>query len=108
MRSIVSERRAWRPRLGNDEAAPPATFVRQHIHEALEAAGIHDRFRPAHDFRVASATSGVLAGEHPTKLMERCGWENYSTAKGYIELAGVVHHEEADKLAALRLGQKTA
>jgi integrase len=79
-------------------------FYREAMHAALKAAGINDRFRPAHDLRVTSLTSGVLANEHPARLMQRAGHKNYETTKGYISLAGQVFHEDADALAAMRLG----
>jgi hypothetical protein len=57
--------------------------------------------------RVTSATSGILANENPVKLMARNGWTSYDTAKRYIDLTGQVFPEEAETLAALRLGQRT-
>ena len=36
--------------------------------------------------------------------MQRAGHKNYETTKGYISLAGQVIHEDADALAAMRLG----
>jgi integrase len=82
-------------------------FYREAMHAALKEAGITDRFRPAHDLRVTSLTSGVLANEHPARLMQRAGHKNYETTKGYISLAGQVFHEDADALAAMRLGVVT-
>jgi integrase len=81
---------------------------RESVHAALRAVGITDRFRPAHDLRVTSATSGVLNNEHTSKLMARHGWTSYDTAKKYIDLAGQVFPEEAEALAAYRLGAVTA
>lgn len=40
--------------------------------------------------------------------MARHGWTSYETAKRYIELAGQVFPEEAEALAAYRLGAVTA
>jgi hypothetical protein len=39
--------------------------------------------------------------------MARNGWTSYDTAKRYIDLTGQVFPEEAETLAALRLGQRT-
>lgn len=77
---------------------------RKTVKEAVKATGIHDRFRQSHDLRVTSATSGILANENPVKLMTRNGWTSYETAKKYIDLAGQVFPEEAERLEALRLG----
>jgi integrase/recombinase XerC len=43
--------------------ASPHTY-RKLVKKAVEAVGITDRFRPFHDLRVTSLTSGVLANEH--------------------------------------------
>jgi integrase len=77
---------------------------REEVHKALKAAGIHDRFRPAHDLRVTSLTEGALAGESPVVLMARAGHRSFATTKRYLDLAGVVFKDEAEKLAARRLG----
>jgi integrase len=81
-----------------------ADRYRTKVKAALKEAGVTDRFRPAHDLRVTSLTSGVLANEHPVKLMARAGHTSYATTRKYIELAGEVFPEEAEALAALRLG----
>lgn len=71
-----------------------ADYYRATVRAAVRAAGIEDRFRPFHDLRVTSATSGILAREHISKIMERGGWENHATMKPYIKLAGVVSHKK--------------
>lgn len=81
----------------------PARY-RNAVKEAFTAAGLKGRFRPAHDLRVTSATSGILTDEHPTKAMTRHGWKNYSTYRRYQQLVGQVFPEEAETLAAFRLG----
>jgi integrase len=73
---------------------------------AQKAAGIAGDIRPAHDMRVTSLTTGVLAGEHPAKLMARAGHRSYETTKGYIDLAGVVAKDDAEAVAGLLLGAK--
>jgi integrase/recombinase XerD len=73
-------------------------YFRRAMKEALEAAGIEGRFRPAHDLRVSSITNGVLVGEHPSKLMQRAGHTNYDTTRGYIQLAGEMFLDDADAL----------
>lgn len=84
-------------------------YYRTALHEAREKAGI-EWFRPAHDLRVTSITSGILNGEEIPKLMQRVGHRNYATTQVYVQLAGRVFHDDADALEALRLGQpvKTA
>jgi integrase len=77
------------------------------VKEAAKAVGITERFRPAHDLRVTSITSGVLVGEHPDKLRARAGHRNYKTTQGYIKMAGVVFQEDADALAAFFSGKPT-
>jgi integrase len=82
----------------------PETY-RETVKEAVKAAGISDKFRPAHDLRVTSITSGVLAGEHTSKLMARVGHTDYATTKRYIDLAGEVFPDEAARLEELRFGK---
>jgi integrase len=77
---------------------------REAFREAQHAAGVEGYIRPAHDLRVTSITSGVLAGEHPSKIMQRAGHRSYQTTRGYIDLAGEVFPEDAEALASLRLG----
>lgn len=62
-------------------------FYRDAFRVAQNAAGVEGDIRPAHDMRVTSLTTGVLAGEHPAKLMARAGHRSYETTKGYIDLA---------------------
>jgi integrase len=78
---------------------------REEVHAAIKAAGISDRFRPSHDLRVTSLTEGALAGEGEAVLMARAGHRSFATTKRYLDLAGVVFRDEAEKLAARRLGQ---
>jgi integrase len=80
---------------------------RSTVKEAARAVGILERFRPFHDMRVTSATSGVLADEHTSKLMTRHGWTRYETADRYIKLAGQVFPDEGERLAALRLSDES-
>ncbi len=77
---------------------------REAFRAAQKAAGVEGYIRPAHDLRVTSITSGVLAGEHPSKIMQRAGHRSYQTTRGYIDLAGEVFPEDAEALASLRLG----
>jgi integrase len=74
---------------------------REAVREALTKVGIEGPFRPAHDLRVTSITRGVLAGEHPSKLMDRAGHTSFQTTRIYIDLAGEPAHEEAERLARL-------
>jgi integrase len=77
---------------------------REAFRAAQKEAGVEAYIRPAHDLRVTSITSGVLAGEHPSKLMQRVGHRSYQTTRGYIDLAGQVFPEDAEATASLRLG----
>jgi integrase len=83
-------------------------YYRAAFKEAVKAAGIEIpegmKIRPAHDLRVASATFGIIAGESIPELMERGGWKNYGTMQPYLKLAGKVNRDQANKLAASRLG----
>jgi integrase len=85
-----------------------ADYYRRAFKEAVKAAGIETpegmKLRPAHDLRVASATFGILEGESIPELMERGGWTSYQTMKPYVKMAGRVNREQANKLAARRLG----
>jgi integrase len=86
-------------------------FYRRAFKEAVKTAGIEIpegmKIRPAHDLRVASATFGILEGESIPELMERGGWTSYQTMKRYVKMAGRVNRQQANKLAARRLGAGT-
>jgi integrase len=77
---------------------------------ACETAGVAlpRGFRQLHDLRVTSITTGILANEHPVKAQARAGHANFATTQRYIDLAGVVFHEEAAALAERMLGLSTA
>jgi integrase len=77
------------------------SYYRDAVKEALSKVGIEGTFRQAHDMRVTSITRGVLAGEHPSKLMDRAGHTSFQTTRIYIDLAGDPAHEEAERLAKL-------
>ena len=87
-------------------------YYRDAIKEAVKTAGLEIpegmKLRPAHDLRVASATFGILAGESIPELMERGGWSSYATMKPYLKMAGRVNREQANKLAASRLGAEVS
>jgi integrase len=76
---------------------------------ACETAGVAlpAGFRKLHDLRVTSITNGVRANEHGSKLQARAGHANFSTTQRYIDLAGVVFHEEAEELERRMLGLST-
>ena len=80
-------------------------YYHEGVKQAAKTVGISGKFRPAHDLRVTSITSGVLVGEHPDKLRARAGHRNYKTTQGYIKMAGIVFQEEADTLAAFFSGE---
>jgi integrase len=78
--------------------------------EAAKASGVKlpDGFRKMHDLRVTSITNGVRANEHGVKLQARAGHANFATTQRYIDLAGIVFHEEAAALEERMLGSSTA
>jgi integrase len=64
--------------------------------------------RPMHDVgRVTSITNGVRANEHGSKLQARAGHASFATTQRYIDLAGVVFHDEAAALEERMLGLST-
>jgi integrase len=79
------------------------------LEEACKGAGIMlpPGFRKMHDLRVTSITNGVRADENSVKLQARAGHSNFVTTQRYIDLAGVVFHDEAAALADRMLGLST-
>jgi integrase len=80
---------------------------RDAVKAAFTAAGLKGKFRPAHDLRVTSLTSGVMANENVPILMARAGHTSYQTTKRYVDLAGQVFPDQAAALEALRFGVQT-
>jgi len=65
---------------------------------ALRRAKIEDRVRPFHDLRHTSITNAAAAGTSPVALMARAGHSDFKTTQAYIDLAGEVFREEAERL----------
>jgi integrase len=65
---------------------------------ALAKAGITDYVRPFHDLRHSSITRAAIAGTPPAALMARAGHSDFSTTQIYIDLAGEVWRQEAERL----------
>lgn len=70
------------------------------LRRAFERASIEwpQGFRPCHDLRVTGATNDVRAGMDNAKLQAKLGHSNFRTTERYINLAGVVFHDEAEAL----------
>jgi integrase len=66
--------------------------------DALTKAGISEYVRPFHDLRHTSITNSAAAGLSPAALMARAGHSDFKTTQGYIDLAGVMFREEAERL----------
>jgi hypothetical protein len=65
---------------------------------ALARAGVEGYVRPFHDARHTSITNAAVAGTPPAALMARAGHSHFKTTQGYIDLAGEMFREEADRL----------
>ena len=65
---------------------------------ALARAGITDYMRPFHDLRHSSITNAAAAGTPPAALMARAGHSDFKTTQGYIDLAGELFREDAERL----------
>jgi integrase len=72
---------------------------------ALERAKITRRVRPFHDFRHTAITHEAAAGNAPAAIQARAGHADFSTTQRYINLAGVVFREEAERAEARILGE---
>jgi integrase len=70
---------------------------------ALERAGLDDR-RPFHDGRHTAITNEAASGNAPASLQARAGHSSFATTQAYIDLAGVVFREEAERAEARQLG----
>jgi integrase len=69
------------------------------FNKALLAAGITDYVRPFHDMRHTALTNEAATGKSsPIALMAKAGHRSMSTTRQYLQLAGVVFHEEAEAL----------
>lgn len=67
---------------------------------ALKTAGVEGRVRAFHDLRHTAITNDAAAGANPTALMTKAGHSDMKTTKLYLHLAGVVLHDEAERLEA--------
>jgi integrase len=74
---------------------------------ALSRAGLDDR-RPFHDGRHTAITNEAAAGNGPAALQARAGHSSFTTTQAYIDLAGVVFREEAERAEARLYGATTS
>ena len=65
---------------------------------ALKRAGISKPMRPFHDGRHTAITNDARSGNAPLSIQTRAGHSSFSTTQRYIDLAGVVFREEAERL----------
>lgn len=71
------------------------------FNKALAIAGIQDYVRPFHDMRHTALTNEAATGKSsPIALMAKAGHKNMSTTRQYLQLAGIVFHDEAEALEA--------
>jgi integrase len=75
------------------------------LRAALKKAKITDYVRPFHDGRHTSLTNAAAAGIEPTKLMALAGHSDFATTQGYIDLAGEVFRQEAERLEERLFGR---
>jgi integrase len=74
---------------------------------ALKRAKVDRPMRPFHDGRHTSITNAAAAGTPPAALMARAGHSDFATTQGYIDLAGEVFREEAERLEERLFGTAT-
>jgi integrase len=87
--------------LAHPEKGSPTDFSRwypEQFRKALKAAGITDYIRPCHDMRHTALTTLAAGNTSGPRLMAIAGHRSYATTKKYIDLAGVVFHDEAAAL----------
>jgi integrase len=68
------------------------------LRAALKRAQVDRPMRPFHDGRHTSITNAAAAGVAPAALMARAGHSDFATTQGYIDLAGEVFRQEAERL----------
>jgi integrase len=72
--------------------------------KALKAAGVTDYIRPCHDQRHTALTNLAAGNASGPQLMAIAGHRSYATTKKYIDLAGVVFHDQAAALEQRLVG----
>jgi integrase len=75
---------------------PPDAF-RDALNEALARAGIEDHVRPFHDLRHTAITNDAAAGSSAIAVMTKAGHACMATTKRYLDLAGTVFRDEAER-----------
>jgi len=71
---------------------------RDQFNAALKEAGVEGYVRPFHDLRHTAITNDAASGSSPIAVMTKAGHADMATTKRYLHLAGVVFHEEAERL----------
>ena len=74
---------------------------------ALKLAKIERPMRPFHDGRHTAITNDAKSGNAPLSIQTRAGHASFSTTQRYIDLAGVVFREEADRLDRHLFGNRS-
>lgn len=73
---------------------------------ALKAAGVDRGMRPFHDGRHTAITNDARSGNTPLSIQNRAGHSSFSTTQRYIDLAGVVFRQEAERLEQHLFGER--
>ena len=112
--SELFEQRARTAYAGDDELVfchPDKGTVLDHkryaetLESALEKAKITRKVRPFHDYRHTAITHEAAAGNAPAAIQARAGHADFSTTQRYINLAGVVFRDEAERAEARIFGE---
>jgi integrase len=76
------------------------------LDKARAAAGVNGRLRPFHDLRHTAITNDAASGASPIAVKAKAGHASFKTTERYIHLAGVVFHDEAQRLEERILGRR--
>lgn len=74
------------------------TLYGETFRAALKRAGVTRPMRPFHDGRHTAITNDARSGNAPLSIQTRAGHASFSTTQRYIDLAGVVFRQEAERL----------
>lgn len=78
------------------------------LRKALKRAKIGRPMRPFHDGRHTAITHDAKSGNAPLSIQARAGHASFSTTQRYIDLAGVVFRQEAERLEEHLFGPRDA